>query len=307
MNFIPVVPLYVPIDNTYYNGHIHGNHIMYVPPNSPMVINQVRMEIKPTVFEIATGNSARIIYDPLEEEYVKKDYIKKPEYHGEKHCQYIVYPYGFKKEVENYLMAKSQDVPFIGRMLQYDDHHCTITMTYFKDYITIEKYIEDVYETLDEGKKKKFFKTIFSLFKEMYKYHFIHFSSNMEQVLINPSNMDLKIINLKNSVFKEHSDNQYSKKCILNDMNDFLYTIFKKVYKHKIHLIDMYLKIDPEYYTSQRPVGNILNDAIFYLFSFKLKSLKNEYPELYKENKDFFDTFYQYRTFIEYPNIWTFF
>ncbi len=227
---------------------------------------------------IAYGNSSYIRIDTENSNYVNKFYINGYDIYGEKHIQRTEYAYGFKNEVDMYKYTNIHNISYIPRMISYSDSKVTITLEYLKNYITIRKYFElrkklsECLSTSDDGFSSRnnydaFFKALMKLLNSMEKDKFVHNNLTLDNIMIHPENMDLKVVNLKDSyifnpqLHKDHTIFNYAK-------NDLLYTIYKVIHPQEKDIFMKYFKYrNPHYYTNNNSkVGDFYRIGILQLF-----------------------------------------
>jgi hypothetical protein len=234
---------------------------------------------------IAYGNSSYILINGKKSTYVNKYYINGYTIYGEKHIQRIEYAYGFKNEVYMYKYANKNNLTYLPCMIAYDNSKVSITLEYFEDYITIRTYFElrkklsESLSTSDDGFSSKnnydsFFKALMKLLNTMENDKFVHNNLNIDTIMINPENMDLKVVNLKDSyIFNPeiHKDNY-----IFNfAKNDLLYSIYKVIHPQEKDVFMKYFKYrNPHYYTDNNTkVGDFYRLGILQLFNTQIEEI----------------------------------
>lgn len=228
---------------------------------------------------IAYGNSSYILVDLKNSDYVNKFYINGYNIYGEKHIQRNEYAYGFKNEISMYQYMNKHNLTYISQMISYNDSKVSIKLTYLKDYITISKYIElriklsKVLSESDDGFSSRnnydvFFKALMKLLNTMEKDNFVHNNLTLNNIMINPDTMDLKIVNLKDSYIfdpsfhKDHTIFNFGK-------NDLLYTLYKVIYPEEKDAFMKYFKYKNPYYykdNNNAKVGNFYRLGMLQLF-----------------------------------------
>jgi hypothetical protein len=256
---------------------------------------------------IAYGNSSYILINKDNQLYVDKYYIDGYTIYGEKHIQRTEYAYGFKNEVSMYKYANTNNLTYVPRMISYNDSKVTITLEYLKDYITIRKYFElrkKLSESLstsdDEFSSRNnydsIFKGLMKLLNTMEKDKFVHNNLTMDNIMINPENMDLKVVNLKNSYIfvpeyhKDHTIFNFAK-------NDLLYTIYKVIHPKEKELFMKYFKYrNPDYYSSNNStkIGGFYRIGILQLFDEQFQNavfIEDEEIQTFIKNILFFNLY----------------
>ncbi len=229
---------------------------------------------------IAYGNSSYILVNEENPTYVNKYYIDGYTVYGEKHIQRTEYAYGFKNEISMYKYANTHNLTYVPCMLSHDNSKVSITIEYLEDYITIRKYFElrkKLSESLstsdDEFSSRNnydsFFKALMKLLNTMEKDKFVHNNLNIDTIMINPENMDLKVVNLKDSYIfnpethRDHSVFNFAK-------NDILYTLYKVIHPQKKDMFMKYFKYrNPYYYqddNNNTKVGDFYRLGMLQLF-----------------------------------------
>ncbi len=234
---------------------------------------------------IAYGNSSYILINEENPTHVNKYYINGYTIYGEKHIQHTIYAYGFKNEVFMYKYANKNNLTYVPFMIGNNDSKVSITLEYLKDYITIRKYFElrkKLSESLsasDDGFSSRnnydaFFKALMKLLNTMENDKFVHNNLNLDTIMINPENNDLKVVNLKDSyIFNpEIHKNNY----IFNfSKNDILYSIFKIIYNQEKDMFMKYFKYrNPDYYSNNNTkVGDFYRHGILQLFDTQINEI----------------------------------
>ncbi len=225
---------------------------------------------------IAYGNSSYILIDDENPEYVNKFYINGYDVYGEKAIQRKEYGYGFKNEISMYKYANMNNLSYVPRMISYDDSKASIKLIYLKDYITIGKYINEpnyFSKKLTES-SDSFFKALMKLLNSMEKDNFVHNNLTLDNIMIHPNSMELKVVNLKDSYIfnpsynKDHSIFNYTK-------NELLYTLYKVIYPLEKDIFMKYFKYrNPDYYgNGNAKIGNFYRIGILQLFDEPFESI----------------------------------
>lgn len=255
---------------------------------------------------IAYGNSSYIILDNKNSNYVNKFYIDGYNVYGEKAIQRIEYAYGFKNEIEMYLYTNKHNLSYIPRMISYNDSNVSIKLIYLEDYITVRKYFElcnqlsksllkynDV--SISINHYDTFFKALMKLLNVMEKDNFVHNNLTLDNIMINPDNMDLKVVNLKDSyIFNPsyHKDNS-----IFNfSKNDLLYSLYKVIYPYEKEMFMKYFKYrNPNYYRDNNTkVGDFYQIGILQLFNESCETaifIEDEEIKTFVKNITFFNLY----------------
>jgi hypothetical protein len=227
---------------------------------------------------IAYGNSSYILIDNENSVYVNKFYINGYKVYGEKAIQHIEYAYGFKNEIAMYKYANKHNLSYVPLMISYNDNKVSIQLTYLQDYITIRKYFElrnqlsQVLSASDDEFSSRnnydaFFKALMKLLNSMEKDNFVHNNLTLDNIMIHPDTMDLKVVNLKDSYIfnssyhKDHTIFNFTK-------NELLYTLYKVIYPQKKDMFMKYFKYrNPDYYTNNNSkVGDFYRLGMLQLF-----------------------------------------
>ncbi len=224
---------------------------------------------------IAYGNSSYILINERNPEYVDKIYINGYKIYGEKAIQQMCYTYGFENEYKMYNYTNNYDFNFVVKMLNYDLNKVSITLEYLKDYVTLKSYLDDCIKS-NYVNQKIIFQTLMNLLKNMENVNFVHNNLSLTNIMINPDNMDIKVIDLKeayifnNKIHKNVSIFNFTK-------NDLLFQIYKYLYTD-IDLFYTYFKFrNPDYYLKD---NNKVGD--FYYIGLS---------QLFDEHIDFLDKF----------------
>ncbi len=228
---------------------------------------------------IAYGNSSYIVINEKNPTYVNKYYIDGYTVYGEKHIQRTEYAYGFKNEIFMYKYANKNNLTYVPFMIGNNDSKVSITIEYLKDYITLRKYFElrkklsECLSISDDGFSSRnnydsFFKALMKLLNTMEKDKFVHNNLNLDTIMIDPENMDLKVVNLKDSYIfnpethRDHSVFNFAK-------NDILYTLYKVIYPQEKNVFMKYFKYrNPHYYTDNNSakIGDFYRLGMLQLF-----------------------------------------
>ncbi len=252
---------------------------------------------------IAYGNSSYILIDNENPEYVNKFYIDGYKVYGEKAIQRTEYAYGFNNEITMYKYANKHNLSYVPLMISHDIGKVSIKLTYLQDYITIRKYFElrnqlsQVLSASDDEFSSRnnydaFFKALMKLLNSMEKDNFVHNNLTLDNIMIHPDNMDLKVVNLKDSYIfdpsfhKDHTIFNFAK-------NDLLYTLYKVIYPQEKDMFMKYFKYkNPNYYQDNNTkVGNFYRIGMLQLFDEQFQNaifIRNEEIKNFVKNIIFF-------------------
>lgn len=268
---------------------------------------------------IAYGNSSYILIDTENSDYVNKFYIDGYKVYGEKAIQYTEYAYGFKNEIDMYLYANKHNLSYVPLMISRDLGKVSIKLTYLKDYITIRKYFELRYvhahnpclhkanscnklskvlsESDDEFSSRNnydaFFKALMKLLNSMEKDNFVHNNITLDNIMIYPDTMDLKVVNLKDSyIFNPsyHTIFNFAK-------NELIYSLYKVIHPQEKDMFMKYFKYrNPDYYTNNNnaKVGDFYRIGILQLFDEKFQStifIEDKEVQTFVKNIIFFNLY----------------
>ncbi len=250
---------------------------------------------------IAYGNGSYILINKDNEAYVDKYYINGYTIYGEKHIQYTIYADGYKNEISMYKYANTYNLSYVPRMISYNDTKVMITMEYLKNYITIRKYFElrkKLSETINElNNNDNFFKALVTFLNTMEKDNFVHNNLTLDNIMINPENMDFKVVNLKNSyIFNRKFHGHLNKNNAIFEFakNDLLFTIYKVIYPKEKNVFMNYFKYrNPYYYrdNSNTKIGDFYRIGILQLFNEQLDNtilIEDQEIQTFVKNISFF-------------------
>lgn len=252
---------------------------------------------------IAYGNSSYILIDTENSDHINKFYVNGCDIYGEKAIQRTEYAYGFRNEIDMYKYTNLHNLAYVPRMISYSDSKVTITIEYLKDYITIRKYFElrKKLSESDDGFSSRnnydsFFKALMKLLNTMEKDNFVHNNLTLNNIMIHPDTMELKVVNLKDSYIfkpsyhKDHTIFNYSK-------NDLLYTLYKVIHPQEKNSFMKYFKYrNPDYYTknSNAKVGAFYRLGMLQLFDEQFQSavfIEDEEVKTFVKNIIFFNLY----------------
>lgn len=212
---------------------------------------------------ISYGNCAYILLNEENVNYVNKIYDGSIRNYGERVCYTTEYPEGFLEEMRMYRVTKNRRCTFVPELLSHDKYKLTITIQYLRDYISLSDYITQYYENCNQ---MVFFHSLFKLLDSMKEKSFVHGNINISKIMIHPTTMDMKLIDLKHSFIACDSKKPH---IFTYERNHILYDIFQKIHPEFSSLFHGYFKYrNPDYYTSDRilHVGEFYDIAVSNLF-----------------------------------------
>ncbi len=201
-----------------------------------------------------------------------------------------IFPIGIQNEAVMYQQSVMQNYSFVPKYYGSDIGHLTLSIEYLRDYVTIRDYIRMYFTNVNQD---LFFQSVCKLLYEMKQKSFVHGNLCVDKVMIHPTTLDMKVIDLKNSYEVFGSWTEEKLKNFTHERNHLLYDIFRLIHPEYSSLLHKYFMYRyPDYYTNGNGyIGKFYSMAISRLFreSGNLNDIDNN------QFVDFIQSFVEYR------------